>query len=730
MFEEYRVTRFSFVTCGGVYIDRSRHYDRIPSRDIGLPDFRLSPFSKNIFYFCLFLPETKFLQSLSDLGVKQNRTVADKTLPVVVEGERMFKEVDDNNIVSEIQVPHCDITTNCTSVMCLFVERGIWSNQLYQPVMNHRDLQFSSFLTATPQESGTQTYPPLMQSLGSLDGKHGFTKVTPICLFPYEVVIVNTDNENTTDDTLMSLRTLGRVNMTPPGSNKSTSLTGTLAGVRARALSKASFLRTCELFGITVDMGEREAVSAADVGEFMRHFDGYNTSSREELNRFLHDFGIESLVTMEEEATLDVLVQRIGWALRGIVPFRLGSPEGQHRLSLCCFASTGFFAPRSVAPLHPVPMEECPIKPMWPEGIKFESLQLFSPLRLQIINPVISNRTFRQCVRQILRYLGEEMTSAQSINIEQRFEVRFKALLNRIQAKIANNKDEEHIDNRIGFNSFWNKKNDKFEMAGQVAKTVIQNYMMRGDGNQYWAGRSNKSLVQQLSGISSTLEHTNKTPWAVGDDNKTMNKRIVHALFLVKATMFSAEAMDNIEKFFNGVESEYTQGLIPMDKGPFQTMSWIEDMVMPVVRDVAEAYLTKIGYEVRFLHFLRKCIPSDHEISEYDLKITQDFWKQHTDFSRTTYWKAYTPTLPRDPDDANKKTKKKGGPKSIAMGNSAMSIGKTSLEGYATIVNTIKFAAYSTIFNDIIATIVKYGYDPLIPTDRTETDNAFAWLYL
>ena len=612
------------------------------------------------------------------------------------------------------------------SIFSLFVERGAWSKQLYQPDMNHRPLEFMSFTERTPKDGQPNAYnPPLFESLCSDDQCLHFTEVTDISLFFYEVTKSPSDLETAMEKGhVVPLYTLSRVNCFDPHvvtyeTHKPVSVKGTMMDLYATTLTYETFERVCNLFSIELPpppplkQGETSpTVSVALLSRFVAHFRGYHLGSHECFDRFLKDFKLEYIFKVDFDADLCTQVFQFGVLLRRLVKLRCGSPEGQHRLALCTFVASGFFDPSNIAPLPPVSMEDCTRK-FWSDDVKFKDFQIFSDLGLKILPCSFDGFTLDDARREILKQFGTQKTAAQETNVEERFEAYIKRAVHFIQEQLCG----KNVPLNFPFNHSWKLhcKDKKFS-EGCLAVHNAGSAFLTQDPRvaEYFKGNGKQELEAQIATIGNHMIKPQNS-MMLKDEIKETSKRVVFFYFCLKAALLnSPTAMENIEKFFSLMRAE-NQGPTCVPMAAFQTMEYVQDVIIPILRDVTEIYQKKLSYEIRLLNWIRTSIPSDYHGNMTSLAVNYD--KIDFDMKNDPLWKIYARGLPQE----------KGGKLPlIAMNNSKMACGK-----YANVFKKIGTAVFLTLFNNIIDTIVSHGFDPMLPSREDDpTFNAYAHLYL
>jgi hypothetical protein len=225
----------------------------------------------------------------------------------------------------------------------MFAERGLCSGHYYQPPMNHRQVNFSSY-TESHAVVDRMTVPPLIESMVRPGQGAFFSVGNLMSLSCYEVVV----SDSPLYPAIESLAPL-TLKSTDEVGDKSTSLTGCIRGFRAKVLTPSAWKRTLEVFGWkpNPEYPKGVHVSSGEIVWFLEKLASFNLSTSDGLKALIEDRKLGWLYTVvsdEEMAIYDQL--NIFFALiRATVPFRIGAFDGRHRFSLCCYFATGFFKP-------------------------------------------------------------------------------------------------------------------------------------------------------------------------------------------------------------------------------------------------------------------------------------------------------------------------------------------------------------------------------------------------
>ena len=195
--------------------------------------------------------------------------------------------MDEKREVEIVEIPGC-----AHFVFSLLIERGPFSGELFQPAVNHRNLEYSFYSSQRTDEKSGKELRPMFQSFYDPTDDEHFSIVSPISMYMVEVDEV-TENLQSAENPGCEFRSLSELYLshaTPAGGVDRTLASGRLSGIKARALTVGSLQRMCNFFGyIIVDEKDkpvsgqslRKMASLSEIYAFGRLFQNSDLGSPE-----------------------------------------------------------------------------------------------------------------------------------------------------------------------------------------------------------------------------------------------------------------------------------------------------------------------------------------------------------------------------------------------------------------------------------------------------------------
>jgi hypothetical protein len=206
----------------------------------------------------------------------------------------------------------------------------------------------------------------------------------------------------------------GSVELISPCALSTTTFNGTgkIKDFRANRVSIKCLNRLFLLFGLK-RLNADAKVDVTEIAAFLEHIGSYDISNVNFLGKFIEEFGLEWLYTVNEdplEKQLSVFFAKV----RAVVPFRLAAYDGRHRFNLCCYFATGLFHPTSS--MHPTLLG---FDAKFP-GKLLRNCAVFKHQRFRVSLP-IDEQPFQSDLN-VLRTSGSNITASQSLVVETTFE--------------------------------------------------------------------------------------------------------------------------------------------------------------------------------------------------------------------------------------------------------------------------------------------------------------------
>jgi hypothetical protein len=233
-------------------------------------------------------------------------------------------------------------TANSFAPITMFGERGYFTGHVYQPNVNHRDMNFNSFHEVSSPSEG-KIIPSLITSMVMPTDVNNFSMGNLMSFFCYEVF-------KSDDDRHSRMKTPSAICV-----NSRTSVHGSIRGYRSRALSRVAWRRTLNVLGFSEDVTTAAPgpVSANEIAALFERLGRYNLGSAAGLAKFIEDRKMGWLYTVKGTGNFAEELNMFFALIRGLVPMRVAAYDGRHRFNLCCYFATGYFKPKAV--LHMAP---------------------------------------------------------------------------------------------------------------------------------------------------------------------------------------------------------------------------------------------------------------------------------------------------------------------------------------------------------------------------------------
>lgn len=217
----------------------------------------------------------------------------------------------------------------------IFGERGAFSGHCYQPFVNHRQMSFESIHHAHTLNDAN--VPALMESMVKPSKSNSFSLGNVMSFIGYEM------NESSAV-TLPAIESPAALAIPGSGEEPTRYKAGALQGYGAGPVTVAGWKRLLHVFGR--QRGTRyEAqlvVSAEEIVSFLEVIGEHNLGTLPGLRKFIAVHKMEWLFSVSDAPIVDQLNTFFA-LIRALVPFRLAAYDGRHRFNLCCCFATGYF---------------------------------------------------------------------------------------------------------------------------------------------------------------------------------------------------------------------------------------------------------------------------------------------------------------------------------------------------------------------------------------------------
>jgi hypothetical protein len=375
--------------------------------------------------------------------------------------------VIEERLSSTVHVRECSIGN--LAPLTLFAERGVFSGHVYQPRVNHRELNFSSYHRGDDIKGSD----PMMKSMLIVKPETHFSCGNKISLFLYEVKEVNLSEEGMVLETpaplwfdyIVGNDTKNAAEIVPDDAldNAVAALqknrkrrffgTGHIKQYRACKLSVATFERALQLFGLRRNEYYRSysTVQVEEACSFIRFISEISLGNNENVNAFLEKYGLTHIYQDGTKEPQRVL-QELSMIVRSLVPLRVAAYDGRHRFALCCYCATGYFHPTNALEMESVSFKElvgnCSYRGEGVLDLKFEDCEVFKQQRIKVA--VSQENVSFEDICLDLAALGRITTASQMQNVE----ITWCSLCSEAIEFIMNSQEFKRMK-PLNFESYW-----------------------------------------------------------------------------------------------------------------------------------------------------------------------------------------------------------------------------------------------------------------------------------
>jgi hypothetical protein len=353
------------------------------------------------------------------------------------------------------------------AALTMFAERGFASGHYYQPPVNCRHTVFDSFLEGHPVV-GKVDNPPLIDSMVMPGVGSSFSVGNLMALYCYEVFESN-------DPGLCAIH--GPAALTLWGENNMSThvMTGKIKSCRARAVSRRSWTRVLQVFGIQGNQRYTdEYVSCSEMVAFFEYLCTSDLSCVEGLDGFIKKHNMEWLYTVDTSVPIYDQLNTFFALIRAVVPLRIAAYDGRHRYSLCCYFATGYFEPSRTLTLTRSSFDSTVTSPDKRFQPTFQGCAVFQEQLFLISQPEFKDGKFVLTDQEAmvnLRRSGVITTSNQMLAID----MSFTLLITEFVEYLLEYGYEERLV-KFNFSTFWHPAQEGKSKAS-ASEPVARNHV-------------------------------------------------------------------------------------------------------------------------------------------------------------------------------------------------------------------------------------------------------------
>ena len=520
-------------------------------------------------------------------------------------------------------------------VVSLFSERGLYSNHIYQPDVNHRELKFDHMNGYFIDSEGKQREPIMKSALWAETDAEKFDMATQIGIYLYEVVDTAglSEEEKDTDSVQYGcMRSHGQLRP----EDASVSCFSYIDNRTTRPLTVGGLKRCLRVFGLefqdtkSVYSTDDSFVGLHDIVAFFKLFAGHNMNTVPAFMEFLDGFRMGSLYRYDDSVDLEDNVWRFGHLVRSLVAMRVGIYDGQHRGVAMAQSAVGIYSVTAMVPLKRTKIEEAlPSVHLKTDKV---SPQVWRSMLFQVGTPtdkslLESNKT----VVGVYSKFGAAVTTAQDLSIKPTFD----SFVGFVVKRVATQLQRDIGFKKTGWSSYWSSSASKNVSAKscctmlkrlEIAWRALLNFVdtdplvyrpyimsidaadesswkehFTGDGT-HCANFSRLAHIphSQGSAISGTLQEE----WgATKSTRPKLTKWGGYLLSVLKACAWDVQQLRVLEEMFRSFVPKHEQfpRQEPLPLINFRSISWIASNVVEPLTCLRQHLVRKILIEVKIM---------------------------------------------------------------------------------------------------------------------------------
>ena len=217
-----------------------------------------------------------------------------------------------------------DIGVESFCPVTLFAERGPYSGHVYQPRVNHREVDFHSY---SYRQNTSLLSKPLCQSMISPNEETGFSVGALMGLYCYEVTKIE-DHQTEICGVLESPAMLSHV--FGDKVEDIMNATSEILNLKASSLSVITFERLLLVFGLhhNSEYMDNETVDVKEIAVFFEHICKYNIGTMQGLKKFVSDVHLDCFYNVNDCKRVPEQIYALSTVIRALVPFCVGAYDG------------------------------------------------------------------------------------------------------------------------------------------------------------------------------------------------------------------------------------------------------------------------------------------------------------------------------------------------------------------------------------------------------------------
>ena len=595
----------------------------------------------------------------------------------------------------------------------MFSERGLDSGQLYQPELNHRQVQHTYLNHGRSTKTGFQRAMKICHC--DPRGYELFSNNNLISIHWYSVRALPEDDSAATVSDAMAMTSLKSHSKLKLKSVSS--LVDRESYIKDRMATHVTgfvFKRALEFFNYewvdesgTVVPGETNP-TPADLCAFAELFEGIHIERPEGFKAFLKEFNMDPVFRYKDEYGHFANVRMFSDLLRALVPMRPGIFDGQHRWMLLALFSHGHCDPRAVIPLErSASLDEIPEVFL----TTYDKWQCWIPDMMMAVghpsNPELSTDPMK--LHKLLSEYGEDVTKAQGLSIDPNY-----TTVSNIVTEAFENRWDKLNMREMNFSNYWNQK-QRTTSHSKISKNLKEAYALIN-----LAVRANPLIGDLIrAGVESSKSH--ELAWNtiekatqdafvkyhrwVGKSNQNPNSRtgtpVKYACYLslLKPMCHDLTLIQKVDQFFREPMPVHAQIVRTPEliMSACTTVEYLWDYVLRPLSATKSHIKERILVEYKIIHLLT---------TEDDNPAVEEQHSNYMQRVRERYGPSTLASIVKDhsgivfPTNPN-----------VNLDGKKMDLPCSPL------TSKLEFAFYASMIRQFFETVLEYGFDPDFKTD-------------
>lgn len=583
------------------------------------------------------------------------------------------------------------------------IERGLHSGHAYMATGgNHRDLQMKIWLTREADKPCT-----MIQSCVNPkeDSSCKFDISSNICMFMHSVLTVKDTDVDTMKVPFRSPCPLTTVDPNSTDGSEKTSFSFASGRYMGMMTGKA-FKRLCLFFGFNwvddagIQHDDEDDVKPGDIMSFCDKMSDYDMATLDGFKKFYQDQHMDEVFEWDEPCdSMDIteIHRNFGELYRSYVPVRLNIYDGQHRMLLMAYFLTGHFDPSTKMPLT-----SCAWSASKYRASDYSKTQMFAKLSYHL-GSVFNGKekvTSPSLVVSELRLAGEQITQGNANAIKVNWTEFFQKVNSALQTSCSTVQlsHANYWSRTVSAKSFEIVEANGIALFNAIESVVLGNvrYLELFKNREEVAKNWTELKEPVLNGLKSINEMTNVQKLGI-------YSKVMLQLFRCSLDRFACRA--NFVRLFELPSFPWNQRSdVKKHLGYLTSESWFRRYVFNVVEKVV-LHMNIRTYLER--HLIQRVKSASDTLSEWKNGLKNDC-KWNLEVLRN-----------QDKDFTWPSKEKLESAKSLAAVRQMLSLPSKG----GSIHHRMSYGFWCGLVNDIVESILQYGFDPDFAVRPASTRN-------